>query len=40
MDLKLIKDWESMDDQREDEESDECFVFCDKHSEIGKRDLK
>ncbi len=40
MDKKLIRDWESMNDQREDEDAFECFIFCDKHMEVGKRDLK
>lgn len=29
----LIKDWESMDEQRENEEDTNCYVFCDKHLE-------
>ena len=29
-----------MNEHREDEESYECFIFCQKHLEIGKRDLK
>ncbi|CDW88690.1 phd zinc finger-containing protein [Stylonychia lemnae] len=40
MKTQLIRDWESMDDQRVNEDDYECFVFCDKHLEIGKRDLK
>ena len=36
----LIRNWESMDDQRENEEDYSCYLFCDKHLEIGKRDLK
>ena len=36
----LISDYETMLDQKEDQDSDECFVFCDKHQDIGKRDLK
>jgi hypothetical protein len=40
IDKGLIKDWESMNENREVEESYECFIFCSKHLECGKRDLK
>jgi len=29
-----------MNENREEEESYECFIFCSKHLECGKRDLK
>ena len=29
-----------MNDNRENEESYECFIFCSKHLECGQRDLK
>jgi hypothetical protein len=29
-----------MDEQREDENSHECFVFCRKHYDIGRKELK
>ena len=29
-----------MDEHRENEESYECFVFCNRHLEQGKKDLK
>jgi hypothetical protein len=29
-----------MNDQRINEDDHECFIFCNKHLEIGKRDLK
>lgn len=40
IDRGLIKDWELMNDQREDEESYECFIFCESHYEIGCKALK
>jgi len=36
----IIKDYESMLNQKEDPSSDECFLFCCKHQEIGIRELK
>lgn len=35
MEKDLIRDWEKMDNQRVDSEDYECFLFCDKHLEIG-----
>lgn len=29
-----------MVEQKESEDSDECFIFCKKHDQIGKRELK
>lgn len=29
-----------MNQQRENEDSYECFIFCKMHFEVGKRDLK
>jgi hypothetical protein len=40
MDKKLIDNWEAMDDQREDEDAYECYIFCSSHKEQGKKDLK
>eukprot|EP00347_Sterkiella_histriomuscorum_P013471 403364586 len=36
----IIKDWKTMNQQREDEEAEECFIFCEKHEEVGRRDLQ
>lgn len=32
---KMIQDWESMNDQREKEDSYDCFIFCNQHKTIG-----
>ena len=40
MSKNLIKDWESMNDQREKEDSYNCFVFCKTHYIVGTETLK
>lgn len=41
IEIGIIGNWQSMnDDLREKEDEYECFVFCLKHQEIGKRELK
>ncbi|TNV84149.1 hypothetical protein FGO68_gene12006 [Halteria grandinella] len=40
IDKGLIKSWTEMNDHRENEESYECFLFCEKHLEVGKKELR
>jgi hypothetical protein len=40
IDKGLINNWEQMNEQRENEEAHECFIFCDSHYEIGCKGLK
>lgn len=37
---ELIKSYDDMDDQREDDDDNECYVFCEKCNEMGKKKLK
>ena len=36
----LIKNYDEMIQQKHHEDDEDCFIFCDKHIELGKKELK
>jgi len=37
---EIIKDWDSMNENRVKEDDDDCMIFCAKHEKVGPFELR